>query len=211
MTLEELAVAVSGSDLVVSCTGAVRPVLTLADVHHALAAAQRDEDAEPLVLCDLGMPRDIDPPSPVAGVAVVDMDRVQREPSARAAAADAEAARRIVAAEVAAYLACQRQAEVTDRHRAASACRRGGPGRVAEAGQSAARPRRRPPSGGRPHRAPGGRQAPARPHGAGQTAGLAPGADSYAEALRELFELDPQAVDAVAASEIALPTTESDA
>ena len=60
MTLEELAVAVSGSDLVVSCTGAVRPVLTLADVHHALAAAQRDEDAEPLVLCDLGMPRDID-------------------------------------------------------------------------------------------------------------------------------------------------------
>ena len=114
MTLEELAVAVSGSDLVVSCTGAVRPVLTLADVHHALAAAQRDEDAEPLVLCDLGMPRDIDPAvAGLPGVAVVDMDRVQREPSARAAAADAEAARRIVAAEVAAYLACQRQAEVT--------------------------------------------------------------------------------------------------
>ena len=31
----------------------------------------------------------------------------------------------------------------------------------------------------------------------------APGGDSYAEALRELFELDQQAVDAVAAGEIA--------
>ena len=39
----------------------------------------------------------------------------------------------------------------------------------------------------------------------------APGANTYAEALRELFELDPQAVDAVAASEIAVSTTESDA
>ena len=30
----------------------------------------------------------------------------------------------------------------------------------------------------------------------------APGGDSYAEALRELFELDPQAVEAVAGSEL---------
>jgi glutamyl-tRNA reductase len=30
----------------------------------------------------------------------------------------------------------------------------------------------------------------------------APGGDSYAEALRELFELDPQAVDAVAGGEL---------
>ena len=34
----------------------------------------------------------------------------------------------------------------------------------------------------------------------------APGGDSYAEALRELFELDQQAVDAVAASELPLVT-----
>ena len=38
----------------------------------------------------------------------------------------------------------------------------------------------------------------------------APGANTYAEALRELFELDQQAVDAVASSEIALPPIESD-
>jgi glutamyl-tRNA reductase len=38
----------------------------------------------------------------------------------------------------------------------------------------------------------------------------APGANTYAEALRELFELDQQAVDAVASSEIALPPIEYD-
>jgi glutamyl-tRNA reductase len=32
----------------------------------------------------------------------------------------------------------------------------------------------------------------------------APGANTYAEALRELFELDPQAVDALAAGEFPL-------
>ncbi|HET7665579.1 MAG TPA: glutamyl-tRNA reductase, partial [Mycobacterium sp.] len=38
----------------------------------------------------------------------------------------------------------------------------------------------------------------------------APGGDSYAEALRELFELDQHAVDAVAASELPLLTTDPD-
>jgi glutamyl-tRNA reductase len=35
-----------------------------------------------------------------------------------------------------------------------------------------------------------------------------PGGDSYAEALRELFELDPQAVEAVAGPEIPFVTTD---
>ena len=66
------------------------------------------------MICDLGMPRDVDPAvAGLPGVYVVDMDRIQREPSARAAASDAEAARTIVAAEVANYLAGQRMAEVT--------------------------------------------------------------------------------------------------
>ena len=213
MTLDDLAIAVAGSDLVVSCTGAVRPVLTLADVHHALAAVRRDEDAEPLVLCDLGMPRDIDPAvAGLPGVSVVDMERVQREPSARAAAADAEAARRIVAAEVAAYLASQRVAEVTPtvtalRQRAAEVVQaellrldNRVPGLDAAHRQEVVRTVRRVVD--KLLHAPTVRVK--------QLAG-APGADSYAEALRELFELDPQAVDAVAASEITLPATESDA
>ena len=38
----------------------------------------------------------------------------------------------------------------------------------------------------------------------------APGGDAYAEALRELFELDPQTVDAVAAGEIVIPAIDAD-
>ena len=207
MTLEQLPAALTGADLVVSCTGAVRPVVTLADVHHALAASARDEFADPLVLCDLGMPRDIDPAvAGLPGVWVVDMDRVQREPSARAAAADAEAARRIVAAEVAAYLASQRIAEVTPtvtalRQRAAEVVEvellrldHRLPGLDAAHRDEIARTVRRVVD--KLLHAPTVRVK--------QLAG-APGADTYAEALRELFELDPQAVDAVAAGEFPLP------
>ena len=212
-TLDQLPAALVDADVVVSCTGAVRPVVSLADVHHALAASQRDELTEPLVLCDLGMPRDVDPAvAGLPGVSVVDMDRVQREPSARAASDDADAARRIVAAEVASYLASQRMAEVTPtvtalRQRAAD---------LVEA-ELLRLESRLPDLGDEQRRevahtvrrvvdkllhAPTVRVK--------QLAG-APGADTYAEALRELFELDPQAVDAVAAGEMVLRPTDSDA
>ncbi len=212
-TLDQLPAALVDADLVVSCTGAVRPVVSLADVHHALAASQRDELTEPLVLCDLGMPRDVDPAvAGLPGVSVVDMDRVQREPSARAAADDADAARRIVAAEVASYLANQRMAEVTPtvtalRQRAAD---------LVEA--ELLRLENRLPDLGEDQRLEVARtvrrvvdkllHAPT--VRVKQLAG-APGADTYAEALRELFELDPQAVDAVAAGEMVLRPTDSDA
>jgi len=212
MTLDQLPAALATADLAVSCTGAVRPVVTLADVHHALATAPRDELAQPLVMCDLGMPRDIDPAiAGLPGVTVIDMDRVQREPSARAAAADAEAARSIVAAEVAAYLAAQRIAEVTPtvtalRQRAADVVEaellrleNRLPGLDGDQRDEVARTVRRVVD--KLLHAPTVRIK--------QLAG-APGGDTYAEALRELFELDPQAVDAVAAGEIALPAMESD-
>ena len=209
MTLEDLPTALAASDLVVSCTGAVRPVVSLADVHHALAASHRDEVAEPLVMCDLGMPRDVDPAvAGLPGVLVVDMERVQREPSARAAAADADAARRIVATEVADYLFRQRVAEVTPtvtalRQRAAD---------VVEA--ELLRLTNRVPGLDPEHRAEVActvrRVVDKLLHAptvrVKQLAGT-PGADSYAEALRELFELDPQAVDAVASGELPLPTS----
>ena len=212
MTLDQLASALADSDLVVSCTGAVRPVVSLADVHHALAASRRDEAGEPLVFCDLGMPRDVDPAvAGLPGVSVVDMERVQREPSARAAAADAAAARRIVADEVASYLAGQRMAEVTPtvtalRQRAAEVVEaellrleNRLPGLADDQRDEVARALRRVVD--KLLHAPTVRVK--------QLAG-APGGDSYAEALRELFELDPQAVDAVAGGEIGLPAPHSD-
>ena len=173
LSLDNLAAALADADVVVSCTGAVRPVVSLADVHHALAASRRDETDQPLVICDLGMPRDVDPAvSGLPGVWVVDMDRVQREPSARAAAADAEAARHLVAAEVATYLAGQRMAEVTPtvtalRQRAADVVE----AELLRLDNRLPEPRSRPPRRGRPHRAAGRRQAAARAHRADQAAG----------------------------------------
>ncbi|WP_431235033.1 glutamyl-tRNA reductase [Mycolicibacterium psychrotolerans] len=212
LSLDELPVALAAADVVVSCTGAVRPVISLADVHHALASVRRDETAPPLVLCDLGMPRDVDPAvAGLPGVAVIDMDRVQREPSARAAATDAEAARQIVAAEVASYLTGQRMSEVTPtvtalRQRAADVVEsellrldNRLPGLDDAQRDEVARTVRRVVD--KLLHAPTVRV---------KQLASAPGGDSYAEALRELFELDPQAVDAVAAGELPLLAPEFD-
>ncbi len=208
LSLENLPAALLDAHVVVSCTGAVRPVVSLADVHTALAVGHRQD--QPLVICDLGMPRDVDPAvSGLPGVWVVDMDRIQREPSAKAAAADAEAARHMVAAEVATYLAGQRMAEVTPtvtalRQRAADVVEaellrldNRLPGLEATHRDEVARTVRRVVD--KLLHAPTVRI---------KQLASAPGGDSYAEALRELFELDQTAVDAVAtAGELpALPT-----
>ncbi len=209
LSLENLSTALADAHVVVSCTGAVRPVVSLADVHNALAATRRDE--QPLVICDLGMPRDVDPAvSGLPGVWVVDMDRIQREPSAKAAAADADAARHMVAAEVATYLAGQRMAEVTPtvtalRQRAADVVEAELlrldsrlPGLDAAHKDEVARTVRRVVD--KLLHAPTVRI---------KQLASAPGGDSYAEALRELFELDQTAVDAVA-NIIELPSATTD-
>ncbi|BBY34154.1 glutamyl-tRNA reductase [Mycolicibacter minnesotensis] len=200
VALERMPATLIGADIVVSSTGAVSPVVSLADVHHALVGGNRDEATQPLVICDLGMPRDVDAAvAGLPGVRVIDMDRIQREPSAQVATSDTEAARRIVAREVATYLAGQRMAEVTPtvtalRQRAADVV-------TAELLRL-------------DHRLPdlevAQREEVARtvrrvvdkllhaPTVRVKQLASSPGGDSYAEALRELFELDPTAVDAVA-------------
>jgi glutamyl-tRNA reductase len=204
---DHLPPVLTDADVVVSCTGAVRPVVSLADVHRGLA---HGGEPKQLVICDLGMPRDVDPAvAGLPGVYVVDMDRIQREPSARAAASDADAARTIVAAEVANYLAGQRMAEVTPtvtalRQRAAD---------VVEA--ELLRLDNRLPGLDSVHRDEVARTVRRvvdkllhAPTVRVKQLASAPGGDSYAEALRELFELDPQAVDAVAGGELPLPVTD---
>jgi glutamyl-tRNA reductase len=209
LTLERLPDALAAADVVVSCTGAVSPVVSLADVHHALAAARRDEAVHPLVICDLGMPRDVDPAvAGLPGVLVVDVERVQHEPSAHAAAGDVDAARHIVATEVASYLAGQRMAEVTPtvtalRQRAADVVEaellrldNRLPGLESAQREEVARTVRRVVD--KLLHAPTVRI---------KQLASAPGGDSYAEALRELFELDQTAVDAVAAGELPVVST----
>jgi glutamyl-tRNA reductase len=205
---DHLPPVVADADVMVSCTGAVRPVVSLADVHRGLAHGMEPKQ---LVICDLGMPRDVDPAvAGLPGVYVVDMDRIQREPAARAAASDAEAARTIVAAEVANYLAGQRMAEVTPtvtalRQRAAD---------VVEA--ELLRLDNRLPGLDSTHRDEVARTVRRvvdkllhAPTVRVKQLASAPGGDSYAEALRELFELDPQAVDAVSGGELPIITTDS--
>ena len=206
---DHLPPVLTDADVVVCCTGAVRPVVSLADVHRGLAHGQEPKQ---LVICDLGMPRDVDPAvAGLPGVFVIDMDRIQREPSARAAASDAEAARTIVAAEVANYLAGQRMAEVTPtvtalRQRAADVVEaellrldNRLPGLEAAHRDEVAKTVRRVVD--KLLHAPTVRV---------KQLASAPGGDSYAEALRELFELDQQAVDAVAAGELPLMATDLD-
>lgn len=207
LPLDHVTDALAGADLVISCTGAVSAVVSLADVHHALAAADRrpaDGIDSPLVICDLGMPRDVDPAvAGLPGVWVVDVDRVQREPSAHATVADVAAARRIVADEVAHYLAGQRMAEVTP---TVTALRR----RAAEVVEAELlRLDNRLPDLEVAQRAEVARTVRRvvdkllhAPTVRIKQLASAPGGDSYAEALRELFELDQTAVDAVAASEL---------
>lgn len=216
LPLERLPEALAHADVMVSCTGAVSPVVSLADVHRALAASHRDDTAHPLVICDLGMPRDVEPAvAGLPGVWVVDVDRIQREPSAHAAATDIDAARHIVTTEVAAYLAGQRMAEVTPtvtalRQRAAE---------VVEA--ELLRLNNRLPdleSAQREEVARTVRRVVDKllhaPTVRIKQLASAPGGGSYAEALRELFELDPTVVDsvaAIAASELPLIASEFDA
>jgi glutamyl-tRNA reductase len=198
--LEHIRAALRVADVVVSCTGAVRPIVTLGDVRLGLTGRP---ERRPLVICDLGMPRDVDPVvAGLPGAFVIDMDHVQREPAARAALADTEAARQIVAAEVASYLTGQRVAAVTPtvaalRQRAADVVEaellgleRRLPGMDRRQRDEVARSVRRVVD--KLLHAPTVRV---------KQLACIPGGDGYAEALRELFELDPQSVEAVASAE----------
>lgn len=199
LELAELADAMAQADVLVTCTGAVGAVVTLADTHRALAQPGRAPE-RPLVICDLGLPRDVEPAvSGLPGVTVLDMESLQRDPAAGAAASDADAARTIVAAELANYLAGQRLAEVTPtvtalRQRAAD---------VVEA--ELMRLDSRLPGLDDPERDEVARTVRRvvdkllhAPTVRVKQLASAPGGDSYAAALRELFELSPGSVEAVA-------------
>lgn len=192
-----LAEAMREADVVVTCTGAVGAVLEVADAHTALASRTR---STPLVVCDLGLPRDVDPA--VAGlprVELVDMDTLRHDAGAGAAEADAAAARTLVAEELASYLEQQRASEVAP---TVTALRR----RAAEVVESELlRLDSKAPELGETERSEVERTVRRvvdkllhAPTVRVKQLAAAPGGGSYAEALRELFELAPGAAAAVA-------------
>jgi glutamyl-tRNA reductase len=103
--LDELAARIAEADIVVSCTGAVGSVIRRAHV------GERDSQ---LVICDLGLPRDVEQGvDELTGVTVVDLESLQRRLVDAPSGQGAVRAARIVTEEVQAYLAAQRSAEVT--------------------------------------------------------------------------------------------------
>jgi glutamyl-tRNA reductase len=108
--LAALDTELAAADLVVACTGAVGVVVD----RPAVAAAVAGRAGRPLVLCDLGLPRDVDPAvAALPGVTVVDLAALQRRLAAGAPGAAVATAQELVAEEAQAYLAAQRSAEVT--------------------------------------------------------------------------------------------------
>ncbi|MFT3901046.1 MAG: glutamyl-tRNA reductase [Gordonia sp. (in: high G+C Gram-positive bacteria)] len=109
--LDELPAAMASADVLMTCSGSVGSVVSVAEVHHALAARTAET---PLVICDLGLPRNVDPAAGrLPGVELIDIEGLRGDEEAQAAETDVVGARAIIAAELADYLAAQRRAEVT--------------------------------------------------------------------------------------------------
>ncbi|NEC11368.1 glutamyl-tRNA reductase [Streptomyces sp. SID8014] len=99
------------ADIAVSCTGATGLVLTAEAV--AAAVAGRTE-GDPLTLLDLAMPRDVDAAvHRVAGARLVDIESLAEASADAPMAADVDAVRTLVSEEVAAFGAAQRAAHIT--------------------------------------------------------------------------------------------------
>jgi glutamyl-tRNA reductase len=195
--MESLARSVAEADLVVTCTGAQSYVLDASIV--SVGSSGR------LALVDLALPRDVDPAvRQIPGIHLVDLERVAADGSVRAAevAQETDAVRRIVLAEVEAFAAGQRAEAVAPTVAAL---------RVMAADVVAAeldRLRGKTPELDTKERAEV-EQAVRRvvdkllhvPTVRVKQLAGSPGGASYAEALRELFGLDPASVEAVEAIE----------
>jgi glutamyl-tRNA reductase len=201
VTLDDLADELVRADIVIGCTGAVGTVLSAAIVEAALPSRA----GRPLVLLDLALPRDFDGAAGVLdGVHYLDLEALA-EPAVRLGAhGDVEQARMIVSREVSGRLGARRATAVTPTVTALRA-------RAAEVVDAElARLDSRLPGLDATTRAEVARSV----HRVVQTLLHAPtvrvkqlaerpGGGAYADALRELFDLDPAVTAAVAA--VALP------
>ena len=102
--IDALPAELATTDILVTCTGALGTVITTSMV----AALPR-----PLVICDLALPRDVEPGvRGLPGVTVVGLEDLAHRLRQAEAGTGVESARTLVVAEVSRYLAAQRSAEV---------------------------------------------------------------------------------------------------
>jgi glutamyl-tRNA reductase len=108
--LSDLASELGAADVLLACTGAVGTVVAAEPVIAAVAG----RPDRPLVVCDLGLPRDVEPAvAAVPGVRVVDLVTLQKRLLHTEDEGSVAVARRMIAEEAQQYLAGQRSAEVT--------------------------------------------------------------------------------------------------
>ncbi|WP_329135156.1 glutamyl-tRNA reductase [Streptomyces sp. NBC_01476] len=111
VTMSEVRAELARADIVVSCTGATGLVLTADDLRAALAARPA---AGPVAVLDLAMPRDIDGAAgDLDGVTLVDIESLAAASADAPMAADVDQVRAIVSQEVEAFGAAQRAARIT--------------------------------------------------------------------------------------------------
>jgi glutamyl-tRNA reductase len=107
--LADVPAELADADLVISCTGASELVLDV----EMLRAATATRGGRPLFLLDLALPRDIDPgAAALLGVTLVDLEALADTDADGGVPAEVEAVRRIVAGEVAAFAAGQRASQI---------------------------------------------------------------------------------------------------
>ncbi|MGH3770774.1 MAG: glutamyl-tRNA reductase [Pseudonocardiaceae bacterium] len=114
VSLDGVAAVLPAVDVVICCTGASGAVLSVDQVADARGVTQITDAPVPLVVCDLGLPRNVEPGvGELPGVTLLDLTTVARGLEQRPAMSHAvSAAQRLVAAEVRAYLVAQRAEEV---------------------------------------------------------------------------------------------------
>jgi glutamyl-tRNA reductase len=199
VSLADLSDRLGATDVLFCCTGASEIVVDADTVSRAL---DRRPAGRPLVVCDLGLPRDVEEGvAELAGVTVVDLRTLQERLRGEPSGTDAERAAAIIAEELRAFLAGQRSAEVTP---TVTALRK----RAAEVVEAELlRLESRLPeldSGVRDELARTVRRVVDKllhtPTVRVKELASAPGGAGYADALRELFGLDPQAPAAVSAA-----------
>ncbi|WP_370616405.1 glutamyl-tRNA reductase [Mumia sp. Pv 4-285] len=105
----DLSAALADADLVISCTGATGTVIRTDQVRSAIASR-----TTPYVLVDLALPRDIEEEvADLPGVMVLGLAELQAMLTDEHGAADVEAVRGIVADEVSSFLSARHAAKVT--------------------------------------------------------------------------------------------------
>jgi glutamyl-tRNA reductase len=208
----DLAAAIAEADLVISCTGASGLVITEPVVRQVLA---RRDQARPLVLLDLAMPRDVDPAvaelpgAAEAAVTVISMDTLRGSGENAVGADEVAAVRAIVEEEFAAHGSAVRADRVTPtvvalRAKAATVV-------DAELARLAGRLSEESVSG---HALEEMAQTVRRvvdkllhaPTVRVKELASSPDGEDYAAALRVLFDLDPRTIEAVTHAEVDSPS-----